>query len=138
MDDPKLTLMGLLETDWNTVGLGFTPKFNADWYEKSSELPQITITHINTRREHVFLSDDVTTTDRRCTGYYYIDVWTVTSSDQRWAMIEEVNRILKAKCNAPGGDLEFEDISDWVDVDETQTHPKILRSRARVEVLYWS
>ena len=138
MDDPKLTLLDLLESEWDAVSLGFTPKFNADWYNKSSELPQITITHINTSRQHVFLSDDVTTTDRRCIGLYYIDVWTVTSSEQRWAMIEEVNRILKAKCNAPGGSLEFGDITDWVDVDETQTHPKILRSRARVEVLYWS
>jgi len=138
LDDPKLTLLQLLESEWDSVVTGFTPKFNADWYEKSEECPQITVTHISTQKRHVFLSDDVTTTDRRCTGHYYIDIWTTTSSDLRWTMIEEVNRILKAKCNDLGGDLEFGDISDWVDLDETRTHPKILRSRIRVEVLYWS
>lgn len=138
MNNPKLTLLDLLKSKWDDISLGFTPKFNADWYDKSSEIPQITVTHVITRRKHVFLSDDVTTTDRRCIGIYSIDIWTITSSEQRWSIIEEINRIIKANCNAPGGDLEFGDISDWADLDETQTHPKILRSRAQVEVLYWS
>jgi len=136
MDDPKITLLNLLESNWDAATLGFTPKFSADWYEKTQDLPQITITQEITNQRHVFFSDDVTTTDRLCNGQYTIDVWTF-DNEQRWQMVEEVLRIVKANCNAPGGGLEFIQVLNWFDLDEAALHPKLLRTRIRLNIMYW-
>jgi hypothetical protein len=126
--------METLEDEWSEA---FTPTFTAGWYDHEEELPQITVMHISTSKRSVFLTDDPTTTDRRCIGLYGIDVWSKEDEAQRWAMVEEVERIIKAKCNSLDGDIEWGDISGFVELDETRTNRKLLRSRATLEIIYW-
>jgi len=135
--DPKITLLSLLSTEWDAEGVGFTPKFSTDWYDPAEEMPQVTVSHVITTQRVLGLSSDLATASRRRNGVYAIDVWTKGEKTFRWKMVEEVTRILKAKCLAPGGDLEFIDVSDWRDLDEPDMSPKIYRSRATLEVLYY-
>jgi hypothetical protein len=136
--DPKITLLSLLSSNWDDIGVGFTPKFTTDWYDPAEEMPQVTISHVITNQRALGLSNDLTSASRRRNGIYAVDVWSKGEKAWRWKMIEEVARILKAKCNAPGGGLEFAEASNWQDIDEVDVSPKIYRSKVILEVLYYA
>jgi len=135
--DPKITLLSLLSANWDGVGIGFTPKFSTDWYDPAEEMPQVTISHVITTQRALGLSNDLAMTTRKRDGTYAIDVWSKGEKAWRWKMVEEVARILRAKCSAPGGGLEFAEASNWLDMDEAEVSPKIYRSKVNVEVLYY-
>ena len=136
--DPKITLLSLLSDNWDGVGVGFTPKFSTDWYDPAEEMPQVTISHVITTQRAVGLSNDLSAASRKREAIYAVDVWSKGEKTFRWKMVEEVNRILKAKCLTPGGGLEFSEVSSWNDLDESEVSPKIYRSRILLEVLYYA
>jgi hypothetical protein len=96
--------MELIEDGW---GLSFTPRFSADWYDESIELPQVTISHIVSSPRFIAFSEDLPNADRRIQAAYAVDVWSRGDEEKRWQMLQEVDRILKSKVNSPGGDLEL-------------------------------
>lgn len=136
-EDPKKTLMTLLSSNWDDAGVGFTPKFSTDWYDRKEEMPQVVISHMITEQRFLGLTADPTAASQKRTGIYAVDVWSKGDQIRRWKMIEEVTRILKAKCNAPGGDLEFIRIISLRDLDEMDVSPKIYRTQTLLEVLYY-
>jgi hypothetical protein len=136
--DPKITLLSLLSSNWDAEGVGFTPKFSTDWYDPAEEMPQVTVSHVITTQRVLGFSNDLTSASRKRNSVYAVDVWSKGEKAWRWKMIEEVARILKAKCLAPGGELEFIEVSDWRDLDESEESPKIYRSRVSLEVLYYA
>ena len=136
-EDPKKTLMNLLSSNWDETGVGFTPKFSTDWYDKKEEMPQVVVSHVMTIQSFLGLTADPTSATRMRSGVYAVDVWSKGDQVARWRMVEEVTRILKANCNSPGGALEFLRVSDWRDLDEVDVSPKIYRSQIRLEVLYY-
>jgi hypothetical protein len=123
-----------LEDGW--VQQAVTPRFSGDWYEAREEMPQVTVTHLVTRPEALGLSQDVGNSKRRFIATYAVDVW-AKDPEQRHMMTREVDRIVHFRCQRPGGELEFMETLDWVDLDEATTRPRIYRSRLRVEVLYY-
>ena len=136
--DPKITLLSLLSANWDVVGVGFTPKFTTDWYDPAEEMPQVTVSHVITAQQALGLSNDLASASQKRDGVYAIDVWSKGEKAWRWKMVEEVARILKTKCNDPGGGLEFAEASNWLDIDETDVSPKVYRSKITVEVLYYA
>lgn len=134
MTDVKITLMGLLKENW---GLDFKPKFSTDWYEAGEEMPQVTVSQVLTQPRFIGFSDDLQTAQRRFEADYAIDVWSKGDQDQRYRMIKEVDRIMQIKCNAPGGGLDFIEVSSWRDLDEVDVHPRLYRSRVDIQVLYY-
>jgi len=136
MDDPKVTLLNLLK-NWNEGNVGFIPKFNADWYDRKEEMPQVVVSRVIEVPRRLGLSDNPTTAQRRVNSTYAIDVWSKGDNAKRWKMIQEVDRIILAKCNAVGGDLDFAEVSSWRDLDEVDVTPKIYRSQILVGLLYF-
>lgn len=134
MTDVKVTLMGLLKANW---GLDFTPKFSTDWYDAEERMPQVTVSQVLTRPRVIGFSEDPPTAQRRFEAAYAVDVWSNGDQESRHRMIEEVDRIIHMKCNAPGGGLEFIEAENWRDLDETDSYPRILRSRVHVGVIYY-
>ena len=134
MIDPKITILNLITDDWS---LGYTPRFSADWYDGSVDLPQVTVSHLATTPRFFAFSDDVTNSDRKIQAVYLVDVWSPGDAGKRWEMIQEIDRIIKAKADSPGGDIEFMEASSWVDLDEGQMKPPIFRSQLSVEMLYY-
>jgi len=137
-EDPKRTLMTLLSDNWDESGVGFTPKFSTDWYDEKEEMPQVVVSHVVTEQRPLGFMADPTTASRKRRGIYAVDVWSKGNQERRWKMVEEVSRILKAKCNAPGGSIEFLLVTSWRDLDQFDVSPKIYRSRAHVEVIYYA
>ena len=134
MTDPKIALMELLEENW---GLDFTPAFSTDWYEAEERLPQVVVSQVLTTPRFTGFSEDLPVVTRRFQAVYAVDVWSKGDQGRRWRMLREVDRILHENCGDPGGGLEFVEGSSWADLDEGETHPRIYRSRVRVEVLYY-
>ena len=134
MKDPKLTILELLENAWS---LSYKPRFTSDWYEGKVDLPQVTVGHIVTIPRYISFSEDLPNANRRIQGIYSVDVWSRGDAEKRWEMLQEVDRILKSKVNAPGDDLELAEVSSWIDLDEGQLNPPLLRSRLRLEVMYY-
>jgi len=132
--DPKKTILGLLEDGWN---LPWTPAFSADWYDQKIKDPQVIITHLHTRTQPTGFSEYPSQTTKRIHGIYMIDLWSIGDETRRWSMIDEVDRIIDSKCDSPGDDLEFLEVSGFRDLDEADTHPRTYRSQITVEVLYY-
>jgi hypothetical protein len=133
--DPKITLMGLLEDNWD---LEFTPKFSTDWYDGRERMPQVVVSQVLTRPRFIGFSEEPSQADRRFECTYAVDVWSKGDQEKRQAMIDEVDRIIHSKCDEPGGGLEFVEVSNWRDLDEGDVHPRLYRSRMHVEVLYYA
>ena len=133
MDDPKLTILELIKGGW---GLTVSSTFSADWVQEKASFPQVVVSHLLTNPRPTGFSENPATVDRRMEGIYRVEVWSKTATE-RWALLGEVDRILKSKCNDPGGALESLTVSSWVDVDYGTTRPTLYRSRVRVEVLYY-
>jgi len=132
--DPKLTLLGLIEGGWS---LGYEPTFCADWLQEKAEFPQVVVSHVLTTPRPMGFSEDPASAQRRFEAVYFVDVWAERDAEQRWEMLEEVDRILHSKCSSPGGGLEHLEASAWRDLDEGSLRPPLFRSQARVEVLYY-
>jgi hypothetical protein len=137
LTDPKITLKELLESQWDEVGVGFTPKFSSDWYDAKEQMPQVVVTQVLTQPQVIGFSVTPPTAQRRFEAVYAIDVWSKGDQEKRWRMLKEVDRIIHSKCDAPGGGLEFAEASSWTDLDEGDMHPRLYRSRIRVEILYY-
>ena len=137
MTDPKITLKKLLESQWDEGGVGFKPKFSTDWYDAGEKMPQVVVSQVLTRPRFVGLSEDPSEAERRIEATYAVDVWSKGDQEKRWKMVQEVDRIIHENCNSPGGDLDFAEASGWADLDEGDTHPRLFRSRIRVETLYY-
>ena len=133
MTDPKLILLELLRSNWS---LGFTPKFSTDWYDGRENMPQVVVSQVLTRPRYIGFSEDPSSSDRRFDGTYAVDVWVKGDQEKRQGMICEVDRIIHENCN-PGAGLDFVEVSSWRDLDEGDSHPRLLRSRLHVEVLYY-
>ncbi len=138
MTDPKITLKELLESQWDEVGVGFTPKFSSDWYDAKEQMPQVVVSHVLTQPRIVGFSSNLPTAQRRFEATYAVDVWSKGDQAKRWAMLEEVDRIIHSKCNAPGSGLEFIESSSWRDLDEGDSHPRLYRSQVRIQLLYYA
>ncbi|MCW4048338.1 MAG: hypothetical protein NWE89_01245 [Candidatus Bathyarchaeota archaeon] len=134
MTDPKLTILELVKGGWN---LSYTPTFSADWLQGKAEFPQVVVSHVLTQPRQVGFSENPSAVQRRFEAVYLVDVWSKGDADQRYEMLEEVDRILQSKCNSPGGGLEFIEVSAWRDLDEGNLRPPLYRSQTRVEVLYY-
>ena len=133
MTDPKLTILELINGGWN---LTVEPTFSADWVQEKASFPQVTVSHLVTSPRPTGFSENQASADRRIEGAYAVDVWSKEASE-RWDLLEEVDRILKSKCDDPGGGLEHMECSLWADMDYGATRPTLFRSRLRVEVLYY-
>ncbi len=138
MTDPKITLKELLETEWDGDGVGFVPKFSSDWYDAKEQMPQVVVSHVLTVPRVVGFSSDLPAAQRRLEATYAVDVWSKGDQAKRWAMLEEVDRIIHSKCNAPGSGLEFIESSSWRDLDEGDSHPRLYRSQVRIQLLYYA
>ncbi len=138
MTDPKLALKELLETEWDGDGVGFTPKFSSDWYDAKEQMPQVVVSHVLTQPRIVGFSNNLSAAQRRFEATYAVDVWSKSDQAKRWAMLEEVDRIIHSKCNAPGSGLEFIESSSWRDLDEGDSHPRLYRSQVRIQLLYYA
>ena len=132
--DPKLTLLELLEGEWQ---ISSDPVFIADWPDEKTKYPVVTVFHLATNIKPTGFSDNVPSADRRHMGEYFVDVWSRGDSGERYALLKEVDRILKSRISEPPGGLEQIWTSGWVDLDEEQLRPPIYRSRLRVKVLYY-
>jgi len=132
--DPKLTILALLRDGWN---LPWTPTFTADWYDKQVKDPQVIITHLQTRTHPTGFTENPTQAQRRIRATYMINVWSIGDETRRWEMIDEVDRIITSKCDNPGDDLEFIEVSGFRDLDELDTHPRLYRSQLTLEALYY-
>ena len=135
LTDPKVTLKELLEDNWLETSVA--PLVTVDWYDEKEETPQITISHVITTSKYLALSNDLTSAEKRCEATYAIDCWVKGHPEQRFDMVEEVKRIIKAICDAPGGGLEFIEVTDWRDLDDPSHSPKLLRSQVRVTAQYY-
>lgn len=113
MTDPKVTLKELIEDNWLETSVA--PLVTVDWYDEKEETPQITVSHVITTSKYLALTDGHTTAEKRCEGTYAIDCWVKGHPELRYDMVEEVKRIIKAVCDAPGGGLEFVEVTDWRD-----------------------
>jgi len=132
---PKVKLMELLRERW---ALAFTPQFSTDWYDAEERMPQVVVSHVLTTPRFLGFSEDPSEAERRFEGTYAVDVWSVGDQEKRHRMVVEVDRIIHESCNAPGGGIEFAEVSNWRDLDEPDAHPRIFRSQMRVEVLYYA
>jgi len=135
--DPKVTLRGLLEAEWDSEGVGFTPRFTADWYDGKEQMPQVVVSHVITTPRSTGFSDELSKAVRRFEAVYAVDVWSKGDQERRWTMIQEVDRIQKARCRSLEGGLEFGEVSGWRDLDEADVHPRLYRSRIRLRILYY-
>lgn len=135
MTDVKVAIMELLRDGW---GLDFVPRFGADWYDPAADASQVVISQVLTQPRTIGFSDDPSTSQRRFDAVYAVDVWSSGDADRRWRMLREVDRILHSKCCAPGGGLEFVEVSSWRDLDEADVHPRLYRSQLRVQVTYYA
>jgi len=138
LTDPKLALKGLLEAEWDGDGVGFTPKFSSYWYDAKEQMPQVIVSHVLTQPRIVGFSINLPEAQRRFEATYAVDVWSKGDQAKRWAMLEEVDRIIHFKCNSPGSGLEFIESSSWRDLDEGDTHPRLYRSQVRIQLLYYA
>ena len=134
MTDIKVTLLELLRENW---ALDFTPRFTADRYEAEERTPQVVVSQILTRPRAIGFTENPAEAMRRFEAQYAVDVWSRGDQERRWRMLKEVDRILQANCDEPGGNLEFVEPSAWRDLDEGDSHPRLYRSRVRVQVLYY-
>jgi len=100
-------------------------------------MPQVVVTQVLTQPQVIGFSVTPPTAQRRFEAVYAIDVWSKGDQEKRWRMLKEVDRIIHSKCDAPGGGLEFAEASSWTDLDEGDMHPRLYRSRIRVEILYY-
>jgi len=138
VEDSKITLLNLLSENWDRNRAGLMPKFSVDWYDDEEKIPQVVVSHVITTQAPFHFMQDPSSDSRKRYGLYSIGVWVKGSQEKRWKMIEEVSRILKAKCSTPGGDLEFMEMSDWRDLDDPTTSPKLCRSEVHVGLLYYA
>lgn len=95
MEAPRLTIMNLLEDQW----AGTSPTFTADTLDQSKPGDVINVRVI--RETPTTLTED--TTEGR--AELAIEIYTRDDEAQREVLIAEVNRILDAYQDAPGGNL---------------------------------
>ena len=136
MEDPKKTILNLLKENWDASGVGFTPKFSVDWYDRKEEMPQVVVSRLTEDQRYLGLTGDPPAATKRVEGLYAVDVWSKGDQAKRWGMIEEADRILREKCNTPGGSLEFLEARTWRDLDEVDVSPKLFRTQIIVRVVY--
>ena len=132
MTDLRVALKTLIEEHWS---IDPKPAVTTDWYEAGAERNQVTVSHVLTRPEAIGFSPAPGEAQRRFRAVYAVDVWS-RDQETRFRMLREVDRVIHSQCVAPGGGLEFAEVSDWRDLDEAG-QPRLYRSQLRVEVLYY-
>lgn len=133
MEDPTLTLVGLLQNNWNYPST--VPFVSTDWYNEKKKMPQISVTAVTKNPQYIGMSDDLPNQVRRWMCLYALDIWTL-DKDDRYQICEECDRIINKFCNIPGGDLEFIESRGYRYLDEA-TRPRLFHSRLLVEVRYY-
>lgn len=136
MEDPKKTILNLLRENWDASGMGFTPKFSVDWYDRKEEMPQVVVSRLTEDQRYLGLTGNPSAATKRVEGLYAVDVWSKGDQARRWGMIAEVDRILGESCSTPGGALEFVEARSWRDLDEFDVSPKLFRTQIIVRVVY--
>ncbi len=144
MQDPLITIYDVLLADW---GGAIVPavgdiRFNTSWLDKDIQTPQITVTEVST----VDQPFDMGYGTVRVNAIYQIDIWVtvIRATDSgvtlaktyKWAMRQEVKRILKA--NHVGlTDIELLILNDMGrSLDEPDATPPILRFSQMVGIVY--
>ncbi len=144
MQDPLVTLYAALLAQW---GGAIVPAvgaitFTTGWYDKKIKTPQITVTEIVTSDVPLDLGYGTV----RVNAVYQIDIWVTIShttdagpqlaKEYKWAMRQEIRRILKA--NHVGlTDIELLLLNDvGRSLDEPDATPPILRFSQMVGVVY--
>ena len=144
MQDPLITLYSLLITEWALTGalLDENIRFSTGFFEEDFEGPQITISEISDRNEPFELGYGKI----RVTARHQIDIWVPVlrttakgpglAKQHKWAMREEVKRILKA--NLTGlQDLRYVVLDQTGrNLDELDHSPPILRYSLDISVIY--
>lgn len=133
MEDPTLTLAGLLDDNWNYPPI--IPFVSTDWYNEKKEMPQVSVTAVTKTPRYIGMSDDLPNQVRRWMCLYALDIWAL-KKDDRYQISEECDRIISKFCNTPGGDLEFIESRGYRYLDEP-TRPRLFHSRLLVEVRYY-
>jgi len=144
MDDPLVTLYAALKAQWGgaIVPAEADIRFSTGWYDKNIATPQITVTELaaldipldlgyGTVRVDAVLQIDIWVTISRATG-----AGPQLAKEYKWAMRQEVKRILKA--NLTGlTDIELLILNDTGrSLDEPDATPPLLRWSQLVGVVY--
>lgn len=144
MQDPLITIFAKLKTDWGVliVPVEADIRFSTGWYDKDIDTPQITVTEVVSSDTPLDLGYSTV----RVNAIYQIDIWVTISratdagpqlaKEYKWAMRQEVKRILKA--NHVGlTDIELLILNDTGrSLDEPDSTPPLLRFSQLVGVVY--
>jgi len=133
-EDPKLALLGLLESGWR---LPWEPSFSADWFDNKASPQQVVVTHLHTRSRPLGFHGEPGPPPRWFQGVYLVNLWSVGDEERRWEMVGEVDRILSGLWGSPVGGFEAVGVSGFRDLDEPGGHPRVYRSQVTVEVDYF-
>ena len=142
--DPLRTIYAALLAQWGgaIVPAAANIKFTTGWYDKNISTPQITVTEINTLDVPLDLGYGTVRVD----AVYQIDIWVTVlratakgvtlAKTYKWAMRQEVKRILKA--NHTGlTDIDLLLLNDiGRSLDEPDATPPLLRFSQMVGVVY--
>jgi len=144
MEDPLTNLYTCLKNGWGgaIVPAEADIRFSTGWYDKNIGTPQITITELatvdrpldlgyGTVRVDVVIQIDIWVTISRATG-----AGPQLAKEYKWAMRQEVKRILKA--NLTGlTDIDLLILNDTGrSLDEPDATPPLLRFSQMVGVIY--
>jgi hypothetical protein len=144
MEDPLISLYAALLAQW---GGGIVPavgaiRFSTGWYDKDLDTPQITVTEVSTLDRPLELGYGTVRVD----AVYQVDIWVTIqrataegptlAKTYKWAMRQEVKRILKANVTGLGGTklMILRDLGR--SLDEPEATPPILRFSQNVAVIY--
>lgn len=159
LDDPRRTLVSLLESSWNSsntpdVGASGTPNFATSWIDQvDDERPLVTVTNRNDQPTaasgYSSIQGDGSGVNARKLGFVFVNCWArdrdpedvgtqPNPKDEAEQMWQEVERIVLA--NAVGtGDLEFLRTDGPMEGDdqEVETASDVLtRLHGRIEYQY--
>lgn len=144
MKDPLVTIMAKLKEEWALTGALAVDniKFSTGWYESEIETPQVTITEVSSTDELWEIGYGTI----RVRGIYQADIWVTIvkttgkgrgiAKSYKWAMTQEVKRILKA--NLTGlTDLWYVKLDETGrSLDQIYKSPPVLRYNLRFIVIY--
>jgi len=139
-----ISIRGVLYDNWALTGAlaKANIRFSTGWLEEDAEFPHITVTEVMSLDEPFELGYGVV----RVSGTYQIDCWVQISREtakgpglakaQRWAMVEEVKRILRANLTGVG-DLQYVVLDQLGrSLDEVDRSPPLLRYSLQVSAIY--
>jgi len=146
MEDPLVSLYAALLEQWEDAG-AIVPatadiRFSTGWYDKDLDTPQITVTELSTLDRPLDMGYGTVEVD----AVYQIDIWVTISratgagpqlaKEYKWAMRQEVKRILKANLTGLGGTKLMILNDTGRSLDELDVDPPLLRFSQMVGVVY--